>query len=198
MVGNFTGTLAVYFVLLAYRRFQLGLEFDRPLFRQMQRFGLPLVPSGLALWVIDFADRFFLLKLKDAAEVGFYSVGVRDLDGDPAPADRAAHRLARVRLLDQGRREAKRTYAFVLTYVLFVSCWLSLALSLLAPWIVRVLTTPRVLPGCPGSAAARLRRHGVHRLQRDVDRDRPGEADPVQLGRDRGRGARQRRALTSC
>src|SRR5207247_3858041 len=49
IVGNFTGTLVVYAVLLAYRRFQLGLEFDRGLFRQMQRFGLPLVPSGLAL-----------------------------------------------------------------------------------------------------------------------------------------------------
>src|SRR5439155_1378416 len=70
IVGNFTGTLVVFFVLLGYRRFQLGLEFDRPLFRQMQRFGLPLVPSGLALWAIDFLDRFFLLKLKNAAEVG--------------------------------------------------------------------------------------------------------------------------------
>jgi O-antigen/teichoic acid export membrane protein len=43
--------------------------------------------------------------------------------------------------------EAKRTYSFVLTYVLFVSCWLSLALSLLAPWIVRVLTTPAFYAG---------------------------------------------------
>src|SRR6266498_3586313 len=70
LVGNSAGTLAVYFVLLAHRRYQLGLEFDRELFRQMQHFGLPLVPSGLALWAIDFADRFFLVKLKSAAEVG--------------------------------------------------------------------------------------------------------------------------------
>src|SRR5207247_9920788 len=77
IVGNFTGTLVVYAVLLAYRRFQLGLEFDRNLFRQMQRFGMPLVPSGLALWAIDFSDRFLLLKLKTAGEVGLYSVGVR-------------------------------------------------------------------------------------------------------------------------
>ncbi len=37
IVGNFTGTLVVYAVLLGYRRFQLGLEFDRGLFRQMSR-----------------------------------------------------------------------------------------------------------------------------------------------------------------
>ena len=107
IVGNFTGTLAVYFVLLAYRRFQLGLEFDRGLFRQMQRFGLPLVPSGLALWVIDLSDRFFLIHMKGLAETGVYSVGVRDLDRDPARADRAADGVAGLRLLDQGRRRGQ-------------------------------------------------------------------------------------------
>ena len=29
VVGNFIGTLTVYVVLLAYRRYQLGLQFDR-------------------------------------------------------------------------------------------------------------------------------------------------------------------------
>src|SRR5206468_3398569 len=63
--------------LLAYRRYQLGLEFDRSLFRQMNRFGLPLVPSALALWAINFIDRLFLVKLASASEVGLYSIGVR-------------------------------------------------------------------------------------------------------------------------
>jgi O-antigen/teichoic acid export membrane protein len=39
--------------------------------------------------------------------------------------------------------EAKSTYAFVLTYVMYACCWLSVTLSLLAPWIVRLLTTPK-------------------------------------------------------
>ena len=38
-------------------------------------------------------------------------------------------------------REAQRTYSFVLTYVVYVCCWLALALGLLAPWILRVITT---------------------------------------------------------
>ncbi|HEY2541638.1 MAG TPA: oligosaccharide flippase family protein, partial [Gaiellaceae bacterium] len=54
VVGNFTGTLLVYVALVAYRREQLGLEFDRELFRKMQHFGMPLVPSALALWAINF------------------------------------------------------------------------------------------------------------------------------------------------
>jgi O-antigen/teichoic acid export membrane protein len=140
LVGNFTGTLAVYVVLLAYRRFQLGLEFDRDLFRQMQRFGLPLVPSGLALWAIDFADRFLLLKLKNADEVGLYSVGVRVSTAILLLllALRTAWPAFAYSIKDD--EEAKRTYGFVLTYVLFLTCWVAVALSLLAPWIVRVLT----------------------------------------------------------
>ena len=46
IVGNFTGTLIVYVVLVGYRREQLGLEFDRGLLREMNRFGVPLVPDG--------------------------------------------------------------------------------------------------------------------------------------------------------
>jgi O-antigen/teichoic acid export membrane protein len=38
--------------------------------------------------------------------------------------------------------EAKRTYGYVLTYVTFFSAWGALALGLLAPWLVRLLTTP--------------------------------------------------------
>ena len=77
IVGGFTGTLVVYVALLGYRREQLGLQFDRELLRRMNRFGLPLVPSALFLWVTNFSDRFFLLKLADAEEVGLYSIGVR-------------------------------------------------------------------------------------------------------------------------
>ena len=44
-------------------------------------------------------------------------------------------------------REAKRTYPFVLTYLIFLCSWLSLALGLLAPWIVRLLTTPQFYEG---------------------------------------------------
>src|ERR671936_240698 len=37
--------------------------------------------------------------------------------------------------------EARLTYGFVLTYLLFVTCWASLALTLLSPWLVHLLTS---------------------------------------------------------
>jgi O-antigen/teichoic acid export membrane protein len=129
----------VYVVLLGYRRYQLGLEFDRGLLRAMNRFGLPLVPSALALWAINFVDRFFLAVFKGQSEVGVYSLAVRA--SSVIVFMMVAFRLAWPAFAYSIEDEtlAKRTYAFVLTYLLLVCCWVSLVLGLLSPWIVRLL-----------------------------------------------------------
>ena len=142
VVGNFTGTLCVYLVLVAYRREQLGLEFDRRLFRQMQKFGMPLVPSALALWAINFVDREFVVWYKGLAEAGVYSAAVKiaSVVTFVMLAFRTAWPAFAYSIEDD--REARRTYSFVLTYLLAVACWLSLALGALAPWFVELLTNP--------------------------------------------------------
>ena len=140
IVGNFTGTLVVYLALLGYRREQLGLEFDRPLLRAMNRFGLPLVPTALFLWTTNFSDRFFLVKLADAAEVGLYSVGVRIASAMVLLL--TAFRLAwpPFAYSIESDEEAKRTYAFVLTYLTVLSSWIALG-SRCSPWLVDLLAT---------------------------------------------------------
>ncbi len=139
VVGNFTGTLAVYLALLAYRREQLGLQFDRPLLREMQRFGMPLVPSALALIAVNFSDRFFLVHLAGADEVGRYELGVRIASAMVLllTAFRMAWPAFAYSIDDDD--EARRTYSFVLTYLVLASSWVALALGLLSPWLVRLL-----------------------------------------------------------
>jgi O-antigen/teichoic acid export membrane protein len=139
LVGNFIGTLCVYFALLAYRRYQLGLVFDRELFRAMNKFGMPLVPAALALWAVNFIDRLFIALFKDQGEVGVYSVAVRVSSAIVflMIAFRTAWPAFAYSIEDD--REARRTYSFVLTYVVYVGCWVSLFFGLLAPWIVHVL-----------------------------------------------------------
>jgi O-antigen/teichoic acid export membrane protein len=142
LVGNFIGTLSVYLVLLAYRREQLGLEFDRAIFRGMQRFGLPLVPSALALWVINFVDRLFIGGYKGQGEVGVYSVAVRiaSVITFAMFAFRTAWPAFAYSIEDD--RQARRTYAFVLTYLLVIASWIALGLGALAPWITKAMTSP--------------------------------------------------------
>ncbi len=147
IVGNFTGTLLVYLALLAVHREQLGLQFSRPLLREMNRFGIPLVPAALALIAVNFSDRFFLVHLADLEEVGLYEIGVRIASAMVLllTAFRMAWPAFAYSIEDDG--EAKRTYAFVLTYLVVAASWLALALGLLAPWLVRVLTQPDFYEG---------------------------------------------------
>ena len=191
IVGNFSGTLLVYLALLGYRREQLGLQFDRGLLREMNRFGLPLLPSALFLWMTNFSDRFFLVKLSDAEEVGLYSVGVRIASAMVLllTAFRTAWPAFAYSIRDD--TEARRTYAFVLTYLVLASSWLAVALGLLSPWLVDWLATDSFAEASAGRAAARVRGGCLRRLHRRLDRGRSHQADAVHVGRHARRRRRQ-------
>jgi O-antigen/teichoic acid export membrane protein len=138
VVGNFSGTLCVYVVLLVLRRETLGRGFDRDLLRRMNRFGLPLVPSALAVTAIDYADRFFLGQLGSQQEVGVYAVGVQISSVMVLLlfAFRTAWPAFAYSIADDD--EARRTYGYVLTYLVLLASWLALALGGLAPWLVQL------------------------------------------------------------
>jgi O-antigen/teichoic acid export membrane protein len=105
----------------------------------MQRFGLPLVPAALALIAINFGDRFFLAHLADLAEVGRYELGARIASAMVLllTAFRTAWPAFAYSIEDE--EEARRTYGYVLTYLIVVASWVALGLGLLAPWLVRLL-----------------------------------------------------------
>jgi O-antigen/teichoic acid export membrane protein len=108
----------------------------------MNRFGLPLVPSALFLWVTNFSDRLFLVKLTDTGEVGLYSVGVRIASAIALllTAFRTAWPAFAYSIEDD--HEARRTYAFVLTYLVLITTWVATGLGLLSPWIVDWIAAP--------------------------------------------------------
>ena len=132
----------MYLALVGYRREQLGLQFDRGLLREMNRFGVPLMPTALFLWVTNFSDRLFLVKLADTTEVGLYSVGVRIASAMVLllTAFRLAWPAFAYSIEDD--REARRTYAYVLTYLVLITTWVATGLTLLSPWIVDWLAAP--------------------------------------------------------
>jgi O-antigen/teichoic acid export membrane protein len=142
VVGNFTGTLLVYGALIGYRREQLGLQLDRGLLRDMNRFGVPLMPTALFLWTTNFSDRLFLVGLADTTEVGLYSVGVRLASAMVLllTAFRMAWPAFAYSIEDE--HEARRTYAFVLTYLVLLSTWVATGLALLSPWVVDWIAAP--------------------------------------------------------
>ena len=140
LIGAFAGTLVVYCALLVLRRADLGFEFDRRCYAPMNRFGAPLVPAALGLWAISFADRWFIAVLEDQSEVGVYSVAVRVASAVVFFSSHSVGHGRRSRI--RSRTTARPAhYAHVLTYVVFVTSWVALGLTLLAPWLVRLLTS---------------------------------------------------------
>jgi O-antigen/teichoic acid export membrane protein len=140
IVGNFTGTLVVYLSLLGYRREQLGLSFDRQLLRAMNRFGMPLVPAAMFMWVTNFSDRFFLGQWTDQNEVGVYSVGVQISSAMVLLLTAFRTAWPAFAYSIESDEEASETYGWVLTYLTLITSWIATALALLSPWIVHLLT----------------------------------------------------------
>jgi O-antigen/teichoic acid export membrane protein len=143
IVGNLSGTLIVFIALLAYRREQLGLQFDRRLLHNMNRFGVPLMASALAGWVMNFGDRFMLAKLLHGNyalhQLGQYSLAVKISSAMVLlfTAFQVAWPAFAYSIDDES--EAKRAYSYVLTYLMFIAAWTAVGLSLFAPWLVRLL-----------------------------------------------------------
>ncbi len=56
---------------------KVGIQFSGTLLRSMVSFGLPLVFSNLAMFALNFSDRFFLQRLRSVDDVGLYAVGYK-------------------------------------------------------------------------------------------------------------------------
>ena len=159
----------------------------------MNHFGLPLVPSALLLWVTNFSDRFFLVKLTDTSEVGLYSVGVRIASAMVLLLTAFRTAWPAFAYSIKSDDEAKQTYAWVLTYLVVICTWIATALTLLSPWLVAWLTAPQFAERLARRRAALVRGGLVRRLHRARDRHRPRPPHPVQLGDHGLRGRRQHR-----
>jgi O-antigen/teichoic acid export membrane protein len=142
LLGNAAGTTIVGAVLIWQRRRALAPRLDRRLVRAMNRFGLPLLPAGIAIWAIDFSDRLLLARLTDQDEVGLYAVGVKVASAMVLVqlAFRTAWPAFAYGLEESA--ESRRTLAAVLTMTVTGGLGLALALGLLAPWLVDLLAAP--------------------------------------------------------
>ncbi len=61
--------------LLLYTRKIYTYRFSWMWMRRMFKFGFPLIWAGMATWIYNSSDRFFLLHYSSLDEIGFYSVG---------------------------------------------------------------------------------------------------------------------------
>jgi O-antigen/teichoic acid export membrane protein len=64
-------------IVFYWTRHDIGFSLDRKRLRQLLVFGGPLVLSNLAMFVLNFSDRFFLREFRGLELVGIYAVGYK-------------------------------------------------------------------------------------------------------------------------
>jgi O-antigen/teichoic acid export membrane protein len=141
-------------------------RFDPAAARNLLRFGLPLVPAGLAYWIIAYSDRYLIIQLLGTAAAGIYSLANRVAMGVMLViyAFEAAwwpYAFAKAREADHREVFARVLSAFSAGMVV-----LALAIGLFAREILLILTTREFLSAYPyvGTLALALVVHGAYSI----------------------------------
>lgn len=76
-IGQFSAGLAAVALGLFFARDMIRPLFDRERAKQMLKFSIPLVPSGIGIMLCMYVDRFAVLKLLTVEDLGRYAVAFR-------------------------------------------------------------------------------------------------------------------------
>lgn len=68
---------AIATALVAVTVYEVKVAFCSAKLQQMLRFGAPLIPAGMSMFVLNFADRFFLRRYSSLSVVGTYALGYK-------------------------------------------------------------------------------------------------------------------------
>ena len=126
---------------LTYKNF--GLSFSMSWLKHMLSFGLPLVPASISLWIMNYSNRYFLVRLGTLNDIGLLSVGSRvaSIVIFVVTAFRTAWGPFAYSLV-KDEDMARKTYSRALTYFLLVTLIAAASLSVFAREVILVLATP--------------------------------------------------------
>ena len=109
--------------------------------REMLRYALPLIPAGLAVWVLGLGDRLFLQRYAGTADVGVYQVGYAVASVVALGTQAFQQAWGPFSFSIAREDDARRVYAHALLAYLWVTCLAAAAAGALAPEILAVVAT---------------------------------------------------------
>jgi O-antigen/teichoic acid export membrane protein len=118
-------------------------HFSRRVLAGMLRFGLPLIPAALAGWITASSDRIILNIMVGETAVGLYSVAasVATVVALFTVAFQFAWGPFALSIVDGPR--SREVLGVALSWFMLVSCFLAVTISIFAPEVLRLLTTPK-------------------------------------------------------
>lgn len=138
------GVVSLFLFFYTCRRMGLGISWLK--LKEMLKYGLPYVPGGVSMFIINFADRFFLQRLSTLADVGVYSLGykfgmiINFLILSPFLQAWGPKRFQIAKT-----NGAKEIFSVVLTYFWLVEVFCALGIALLIKDVLRIMSPPEYL-----------------------------------------------------
>jgi len=118
--------------LMGYTLRWSGLHFSIPKLKLLMRYGLPFIPSGIGLFAMNFADRFFLQRFAGLSEVGIYSLGYKfGMILNPLITS-PYQTIFRPKMFELSKRDdAKEINSLLFTYFMFIEIFAGLGIAVL-------------------------------------------------------------------
>jgi len=147
VLGILEGTVITsafaYFMLLGSAIRRTGFRFSFEELKRMLAFGLPLIPGGLAFYILTLSDRYLLQFLSTTTELGLYSLGYKfGLVVGVLLVGPFSTAWGPFVFIAAKEPNARQTFSRVLTYFVLVAMFIALALSVLSKEVLHVMATP--------------------------------------------------------
>ena len=147
-----SSTVVVVFSFFFYTRNKYTYQFSFDWAKKILKYGFPLVIGGIAVWVYQVSDRYFLLYYKDLTDIGYYSIGATF--SQPLGLLNTAVQMSWGILFyeiynDEGpeKTDSKKAISGLVKYYIVFSCIVSFFLSIFSYEIISIVATPQYLPG---------------------------------------------------
>jgi O-antigen/teichoic acid export membrane protein len=140
--GLITGIISAI-LMVSITFYKVGIHFVVDKLRQMLSYGIPLVPDGWAMFILNFADRYFLRYFSTLNIIGIYSLGYKFgviLQILITQSFQQIWSAAMFTIVQN--RDAKQIFARIATYFGFVMIFSGLFISIFIKDILKIMATP--------------------------------------------------------
>ena len=125
-------------IVITFHRFRLLFSLKK--LREMISFGLPLVPAGIAMFIMHFSDRFFVQKFCNLNDLGLYSLGYKFGMILTVLVFAPFFRIWDIQRFEIAKTvDGKRIFGRVFTYYSAVSIFAGLGISVLIEEIINIM-----------------------------------------------------------
>jgi O-antigen/teichoic acid export membrane protein len=134
------GLIFVYTIFYVFKRY--GFGFSYIWVKKILAYGFPLIGTGVAIWVLNSTDRYFLAHYADLSAVGIYAVGAKLANIVGIVGGALQMSWGPYAMDIQYEKNAKEIYSKVFQLYFIANIAIILGISMFAIDILKVFTQP--------------------------------------------------------